>query len=63
MCDCNFANMSFFILLPQNFVLFNSMRLREIEYAFKISFSVRLLLVMKTFDFRLMVATHPILLR
>ena len=63
MCDCNFANMSFFILLPQNFVLFNFMRLREIEYAFKISFPVRLLLVMQTFDFRLMVAMHPILLR
>ena len=63
MCDCDFANMNFFILLLQNFVLINFMKLREIENAFKISFPVRLLLVMKTFDFRFMVATHPILLR
>ena len=63
MCDCDFASMSFFILLPQMFVLFNFMRLPEIEYASKILFPVRLLFVMITFDFSLMNKRYLILLR
>ena len=64
MCDCGSASMSYFILLPQNFALFNFMKLLEIEYAIlRISFPVKLLFVMRTFDFKLIDARYPILLR
>ena len=56
--------MCLFILLSQKFVLFNLMRLLEIEYVFlNILFPVRLLLITRTFDLRLMDTRHPILLR
>ena len=64
MRDCGFASMNLFILLPRKLALSNFMRLLEIEYASSnISFPVRLLLAMRTFDFRLMDMRHLILLR
>ena len=63
MCDCDTARMSLFILLPREFISFDFMRLLETENAFlKFSLQLRLLLLMGTFDFRLIKRRHPTLL-
>ena len=59
MRDCDFASMNLFISLPRKLALSIFMRLLKIEYASSnISFPVRLLLAMRTFDYFLIPSSN-----